>query len=93
MNVLNIIKSFTITDKNPNCNAFSAICSEAAWAAYVVDLREFLNPKVPAEAHDFVLPFKSVSVIIVLLGCQKECFKDCYKGVLRVLCKGVMKSV
>src|SRR3954451_23656537 len=42
--------------------------SAAIWAAYGVDLREPLNPTVPAEAHAMTAPAGSVMEITVLLN-------------------------
>src|SRR5215468_4964553 len=40
----------------------------ATWAAYRVDLRDPLNPMVPADDQAIALPWASVIVIIVLLN-------------------------
>jgi hypothetical protein len=45
-----------------------AASSAALWAAKAVDLREPLNPTVPALPHAITLPLGSVSVTIVLLN-------------------------
>ena len=50
--------------------AFLAQSSAAICAAKGVDLREPLNPMVPAEDHEIVLPCASVMVIIVLLNVE-----------------------
>src|SRR6516165_155795 len=55
----------------PCSMAFWAASSAATCAANGVDLREPLNPLVPADDHAMVLPCASVMVIIVLL---KEAF-------------------
>src|SRR5690554_7900162 len=41
--------------------------SAATWAANGVDLREPLKPAPPEVAHDSVLPWRSVMVMMVLL--------------------------
>ena len=48
--------------------AFRAQSSAAVWAAKGVDLREPLNPAVPADDQAMVFPCSSVMVIIVLLN-------------------------
>src|SRR5205807_3240217 len=53
--------------------AFCAASSAATWAANGVDLREPLNPLVPAEDQAIVLPWASVMVIIVLLNDAFTC--------------------
>src|SRR5207302_9301951 len=53
--------------------AFWAASSAATWAANGVDLREPLNPLVPAEDQAIVLPWASVMVIIVLLNVAFTC--------------------
>src|SRR5207244_5899237 len=53
--------------------AFWAASSAATWAANGVDLREPLNPLVPAEDQAIVLPWASVMVIIVLLNDAFTC--------------------
>src|SRR5947207_15707396 len=53
--------------------AFWAASSAATWAANGVDLREPLNPLVPAEDQAIVLPWASVIVIIVLLNDAFTC--------------------
>src|ERR1700694_4264986 len=53
--------------------AFWAASSAATWAANGVDLREPLNPLVPAEDQAMVLPWASVMVIIVLLNDAFTC--------------------
>ena len=50
----------------PRVFAFFTILSAAACAAYVVDLRAFLKPKLPEQFQPFVLPFVSIKVSIVL---------------------------
>ena len=47
--------------------AFFPASSAASWAANGVDFLEPLNPLLPDEDQDTVLPFKSVIVMIVLL--------------------------
>jgi hypothetical protein len=47
--------------------------SAASWAAKGVDLREPLNPTLPAEAQEIVLPCRSVIVTIVLLNVDLMC--------------------
>src|SRR5262245_27519546 len=49
-----------------SCAAVPAF-SAATWAANGVDLREPRKPQPPAVAHDSVLPWRSVIVMIVLL--------------------------
>src|SRR5204862_4193547 len=53
--------------------AFWAASSAATWAANGVDLREPLNPLVPAEDQAIVLPWASVMVIMVLLNDAFTC--------------------
>src|SRR5215468_3212180 len=48
--------------------ALRATSSPATWAAYGVDLRDPLNPMVPADDQAIALPWASVIVIIVLLN-------------------------
>ncbi len=50
--------------------ALRTASSAAIWAAKGVDLREPLNPMVPAEDHEIVLPCASVMVIMVLLNVE-----------------------
>src|SRR5271168_1302403 len=52
----------------PCSEALRTASSAAIWAANGVDLREPLNPMVPAEDQEIVLPWASVIVIIVLLN-------------------------
>src|SRR5258708_2263237 len=52
---------------------FLAAFSAATCAAYGVDLREPLNPIVPADDQAIVLPCASVMVIIVLLNVAFTC--------------------
>src|SRR5271170_7250347 len=54
----------------PCSEALRTASSAAIWAANGVDLREPLNPMVPAEDHEMVLPWASVIVIIVLLNVE-----------------------
>src|SRR6266487_3993670 len=58
----------TSTFCRPCSCARRAACSAASCAANGVDLREPLNPTLPALAHDRVLPCRSVIVTIVLLN-------------------------
>src|SRR5690606_9121468 len=51
----------------PYSMAWRPACSAATCAANGVDLREPLKPAPPAVAHDKVLPWRSVMVMIVLL--------------------------
>src|SRR5215212_1707298 len=46
---------------------FWAAASAVTWAAKGVDLREPLNPALPADSHAITAPSRSVSVTIVLL--------------------------
>ena len=57
----------TSISRTPIFRAFSAARSAARWAANGVDLREPLNPIVPAESQQRVSPFGSANVTIVLL--------------------------
>src|SRR5438045_4598843 len=47
--------------------------SAATWAANGVDLREPLKPALPEVAHESVLPWRSVIVMIVLLNDACTC--------------------
>src|SRR5512139_1546606 len=58
----------TSTVRMPCSMAARPTCSAATCAAYGVDLREPLNPSLPAEAQTIALPWTSVMVIIVLLN-------------------------
>ena len=51
----------------PHSCAARPAASAATWAANGVDLREPLKPAPPDDAHDRVLPWRSVMVMIVLL--------------------------
>src|SRR5215469_5315458 len=57
----------------PCSEALRTASSAAICAANGVDLREPLNPIVPAEDHEIVLPCASVMVIIVLLNVEFTC--------------------
>src|ERR1700733_4359348 len=57
----------------PCSEALRTASSAAIWAAKGVDLREPLNPMVPAEDHEIVLPCASVMVIMVLLNVEFTC--------------------
>src|SRR6202011_1966194 len=57
----------------PCAAAFVAQSSAAICAAYGVDLRDPLNPMVPADDQVIVLPCASVIVIIVLLKVELTC--------------------
>ena len=61
-------RTYTSTCLSPCSLAFRAALSAALWAAKAVDLREPLNPAVPALPHAITLPDWSVSVISVLLN-------------------------
>src|ERR1700734_3150511 len=54
----------------PCSEALRTASSAAICAANGVDLREPLNPMVPADDHEIVLPCASVMVIIVLLNVE-----------------------
>ena len=54
--------------RTPCSIARRAQCSAASWAANGVDLREPLNPTLPAEAHARTLPSGSLIDTIVLLN-------------------------
>src|SRR3954468_4284936 len=58
----------TSTLRTPCSMARRAHCSAAIWAANGVDLREPLNPTLPADAHARTLPSRSVMETIVLLN-------------------------
>src|SRR3954471_9966768 len=58
----------TSTLRTPCSMARRAHCSAASWAANGVDLREPLNPTLPADAHARTLPSMSVIETIVLLN-------------------------
>ena len=60
----------TLTSRvfTPCSAALRPASSAAICAAYGVDLREPLNPIMPAEDHEIVLPWASVMVIMVLLN-------------------------
>ena len=60
----------TSSVRMPCSEAFFTASSAAIWAAKGVDLREPLNPMVPAEDHEIVLPCASVMVIMVLLNVE-----------------------
>src|SRR5438067_13680246 len=47
---------------------FWAAASAVTWAANGVDLRDPLNPALPADSHAITAPSRSVSVTIVLLN-------------------------
>src|SRR5262245_62331369 len=53
--------------------AFWAASSAATWAANGVDLRDPLKPLVPADDQAIVLPWASVTVIMVLLNEALTC--------------------
>ena len=63
----------TSTFCSPCSCALRAADSAASCAANGVDLREPLNPTLPAEAHEIVLPCRSVIVTIVLLNVDLMC--------------------
>src|SRR3954449_9143569 len=63
----------TSTLRTPCSMARRAAVSAASCAANGVDLREPLNPTLPAEAHAMVFPDWSVIVIIVLLNDDLMC--------------------
>ena len=54
--------------RKPCSCAFCPALSAAIWAAYGVDLRDPLKPRLPADAQAMVLPWSSVMVMIVLLN-------------------------
>src|SRR5689334_24501746 len=58
----------TSTLRTPCSMARLAHCSAAIWAANGVDLRDPLNPTLPADAHEMTLPAWSVMDTIVLLN-------------------------
>src|SRR5271166_5732257 len=60
----------TSSVRMPCSAALRTASSAAICAANGVDLREPLNPIVPAEDHEIVLPCASVMVIIVLLNVE-----------------------
>src|SRR6185437_2328621 len=60
----------TSSVRMPCSEALRTASSAAICAANGVDLREPLNPMVPAEDHEMVLPCASVMVIIVLLNVE-----------------------
>src|SRR5437016_378846 len=57
----------TSTLRTPCSMARRAHCSAASWAAKGVDLRDPLNPTLPADAHARTLPSMSVMDTMVLL--------------------------
>src|ERR1700744_3116334 len=57
----------------PASCAFCETSSAATCAAYGVDLREPLNPIVPADDQAMVLPCASVMVMVVLLNDEFTC--------------------
>lgn len=59
--------TLTWTRLRPMLTASRAACSEATVAANGVDFLEPLNPALPAEPHESVLPCRSVIVISTLL--------------------------
>src|SRR5439155_26289248 len=59
--------TYTSTCLRPISMAFRAAASAAIWAANGVDLREPLNPTLPALAHATTPPILSVRVTTVLL--------------------------
>src|SRR5204862_3827601 len=61
----------------PCSTAFFAASSAATCAAYGVDLREPLNPIMPALDHETVFPAPSVMVMIVLLKVAATCATPC----------------
>src|SRR5262245_46842155 len=63
----------TSTFCSPCSCALRAAGSAASCAANGVDLREPLNPTLPAEAHEIVFPCRSVIVTIVLLNVDLMC--------------------
>src|SRR3954467_11599366 len=67
----------TSTFCRPCSCAARAAFSAASCAANGVDLREPLNPTLPALAHDSVLPCRSVIVTIVLLNVDLMCACPC----------------
>src|SRR3954451_24590494 len=67
----------TSTFCRPCSCAARAAFSAASCAANGVDLREPLNPTLPALAHDSVLPCRSVMVTIVLLNVDLMCACPC----------------
>src|SRR5690242_3867789 len=58
----------TCTRRTPADSASRAACSAATVAANGVDFLDPLNPALPDEPHDTVLPCASVMVISVLLN-------------------------
>src|SRR5947208_14417911 len=63
----------TCTRFTPNPNASRAHCSAATVAANGVLFLEPLNPALPDEPHDTVLPCVSVMVMVVLLKVAAMC--------------------
>src|SRR5262245_18001131 len=63
----------TSMDFSPYSMALRAAASAAVWAAKGVDLREPLNPALPALDQDTTLPVRSVMVTIVLLNVAWMC--------------------
>src|SRR5574337_1760090 len=63
----------TSSVRMPCSEALRTASSAAIWAAKGVDLREPLNPMVPAEDQEIVLPCASVTVIMVLLNDECTC--------------------
>src|SRR5262249_10691296 len=63
----------TSSGRMPCSCAFLETSSAATWAAYGVDLRDPLNPIVPADDQAMVLPCASVMVMVVLLNDELTC--------------------
>src|SRR5262245_36129341 len=63
----------TVTLRSPCSIAFFAASSAASCAANGVDLREPLNPHVPADDHATTFPLTSVIETIVLLNVAEMC--------------------
>src|ERR1700744_3390323 len=61
-------ETLTSSVRTPCSEAFLPASSAAIWAAYGVDLREPLNPIMPALDQEMVFPCASVMVIMVLLN-------------------------
>src|ERR671915_902494 len=67
----------TSTLRMPCSMARRAAASAAICAAKGVDLREPLNPTLPADAHETTLPDWSVKLMIVLLKLLLMCATPC----------------
>src|SRR5581483_3489777 len=63
----------TWTRRTPSVSASRAHCSAATVAANGVDFFDPLNPALPDDPHETVLPWASVIVMVVLLNVAFTC--------------------